>query len=318
MKNILITGGAGFIGSHLQDAFIERGDRVFIVDNLSTGDKENLNPQSMYLPLDILSKDALKVVFAEYQIDMVFHYAAQISVRTSFKDPAHDAQTNIVGTLNMLELSKKYGVKKFIFASTGGVMYGDEAPLPTPESQPPAPWSPYAVSKLAAEKYVHWYQKEYDLNTCILRLANVYGPRQKSDGEAGVVSIFSNLMLDGKNPTIFGTGEQTRDYIHIDDVVAANLLVGDSNISGEIFHVSTGEQTSVNEIFDQLNIAVDNKFERQYKELPYEEQKSSCLDFGKMNEELHWEPKIAVKEGLKKTFESFAEKHKSCHNTAES
>ncbi len=219
---ILVTGGAGFIASHIVDKFIEEGHEVVILDDLSTGFEKNINPKAKFVNLNIRDEKVSKL-FEEEKFDVVNHHAAQMDVRRSVIDPAFDANTNILGTINLLQNSVKHGVNKFMFASTGGAVYGEQECFPADENHPTNPVSPYGISKLSVEKYLYFYFNEHKLNYTILRYANIYGPRQNPFGEAGVVAIFSTKLLNGDQPIINGTGEQTRDYVFVKDVVKANL-----------------------------------------------------------------------------------------------
>lgn len=242
MKHVLVTGGAGFIGSHLVDAFIARGDRVTIVDNLSTGDRRNVNPKATLIEADIREFDLRPL-----RPDIVSHHAAQMDVRRSVADPLFDADVNILGSLRLLQQSLEAGVKRFIFASTGGAIYGEPEYVPQDEKHPLRPMSPYGCAKLAVEYYMNYYRQVHGLSTVALRYANVYGPRQNAHGEAGVVAIFAKKMLAGEPVVINGDGEQTRDFVYVGDVVAANMAAADSDDAGP-FNVGTGVETSVNEL----------------------------------------------------------------------
>ncbi len=220
---ILVTGGAGFIASHIADAFIEEGHSVHILDNLSSGFEKNINPKASFIKADIRDK-SLSKIFEKEKFDVINHHAAQMDVRRSVADPAFDAEINILGTINLLQNAVKYKVSKFMFASTGGAIYGEQEYFPADEKHPTAPLSPYGISKLSVEKYLFFYKAQYDLNYSILRYANIYGPRQNPHGEAGVVAIFSKKLLNGEQPVINGEGKQTRDYTFVKDVVKANLL----------------------------------------------------------------------------------------------
>ena len=222
---ILVTGGAGFIASHLVDRLIAHGHRVIVVDNLSAGQKENVNPKASFYLTDICDAQALEEVFKRERPEIVNHHAAHVNVRKSVEMPVYDANINILGSLNLCELSKKYQIKKFIYVSTGGAVYGEPKDLPVQETCPVEPLSQYGVSKHTVEHYLSIFYKLYGLNFTVLRYPNVYGPRQSPHGEAGVVAIFSELLLQNKPPTIFGDGSKTRDYVYVEDIVAANLMV---------------------------------------------------------------------------------------------
>jgi UDP-glucose 4-epimerase len=300
---ILVTGGAGFIGSHLVDRLIKENHQVIVVDNLSTGKKENLNPKAQFYQLDILDPK-LSEVFQKEKPEVVFHYAAQIDVRKSVKNPLEDAKINILGSLNLLENCKRFKVKKFIFASSGGAIYGQADIVPTPESYPAWPLSPYGVAKLTIEKYLNYYYKVFGLPYTSLRLANVYGPRQNPEGEAGVVAIFCHKLLKGEQPVINGDGTQTRDYVFVDDVVEANLLALEKD-KVDIFNVGTAKETSVNEIFQRLKRITGAGIEGIHGPAKQGEQKRSCLDFSKIKKELDWQPNYSLEQGLEKTVNYF-------------
>ncbi|OGU29830.1 MAG: UDP-glucose 4-epimerase, partial [Ignavibacteria bacterium GWA2_35_9] len=219
---ILVTGGAGFIASHITDAFINEGHSVTVIDNLSTGFEKNVNPKAKFINADIGDTNLLQL-FEKEKFDVVNHHAAQMDVRKSVADPAFDANTNIIGTINLLQCCIKTNVKKFMFASTGGAVYGEQNYFPADENHPTSPCSPYGISKLAVEKYLFFYKFQYNFNYTVLRYANIYGPRQNSKGEAGVVAIFTTKLLANEQPVINGTGKQTRDYVYVGDVVKANL-----------------------------------------------------------------------------------------------
>lgn len=299
---ILVTGGAGFIGSHIVDKLVDQGHQVVVVDDLSSGKREYINSKAKFYKINIQDKD-LEKVFIKEKPEVVDHHAAHINIRESVKDPIFDAQVNILGTVNLLENCRKYKVKKFIFASTGGALYGDTDITPTPESHPTKPFSPYGVTKLCTEDYLYYYKQVHGLDYVILRYANVYGPRQDPYGEAGVVAIFVQKLLKNEQPIINGDGEQTRDYVYVDDVADANLLALESNKN--IYNVGTGIETSVNELFHKLvDITGISQSEKHGPALPGE-QKRSCLSFTKIKEKLGWEPKTTIDEGLKKTVEWF-------------
>lgn len=246
--NILVTGGAGFIGSHVVDVLIEKGHRVSVIDDLSTGSKDNLNPKATFYKRSI--NDNISEIFEKEKPEVVFHLAAQIDLRKSVNETIFDANTNIIGALNVLENMKKFEGKKIIFSSTAAV-YGDDVKVPTNESEKEQPQSPYGIAKLSIEKYLSFYKRVHDIDFVVLRYANVYGPRQNSKGEAGVVAIFINKILSKEQPIINGSGLQTRDYVYVKDVVKANMLAFENDASG-IFNVGTGIETNVNEVFKKI------------------------------------------------------------------
>ncbi len=301
---ILVTGGAGFIGSNLADALVAENHEVAIVDNLSTGVKENINEKAKFYEVDITDRDALEKVFEEFKPEAIFHLAAQISVRHSTEDPAEDVKTNVIGTIDLLALAVKYGVKKFVYSSTGGAIYGDQAPRPTTEEAEEEPVSPYGIDKLFSEKYIHYFESLSDLKTVRLRYANVYGPRQNPHGEAGVVAIFTGKMLKNEPVSINGTGEQTRDYVFVSDVVAANMAALTAEGSGP-YNVGTGVETSVNEIAEIMKEISGSSSEIGHAEAKPGEQMYSSLSTEKAKKELGWEPKVKIKEGLEKTIKYF-------------
>jgi len=304
-SRILVTGGAGFIASHITDAYIKAGHQVYILDNLSSGQKENLNPQAEFIQADIITDKNLAKKLPQ-QIDILNHHAAHINVSKSVKDPAFDAQNNILGTINLLQILKDRGLKKVIFASTGGAMYGHKQ-TPFKEEMLPAPLSPYGISKRASELYLDFYYNQYEIPWIALRYANVYGPRQNPHGEAGVISIFCENILNSKQPLIYGDGKQTRDYVFITDVVQSNLLAAELNETG-FFNIGTKIETDVNEIYRQVNQFLGNKFpEKHGPERPGEQQTSS-LDYSKAKQKLGWTPKIKLNDGLRLTVDWYKEK----------
>ncbi|MFA6410998.1 MAG: SDR family oxidoreductase [Candidatus Buchananbacteria bacterium] len=303
---VLVTGGAGFIASHVVDALIEKGHEVLVVDNLSTGNKDNLNPKAKFLKLDITDQK-LADIFSAEKPEVVFHLAAQIDVRKSVADPVWDAKQNILGSINLLENCKNFGVKKVIFSSTGGAIYGDADSIPTKEDYPTKPISPYGIAKLAIEKYLYYYHQVFGLPYVILRYANVYGPRQNSKGEAGVVAIFCDRLIEGKSPIINGTGSQTRDYVFVGDVAKANLLALDLN-KVDIYNIGTSVETNVNQLAELIKANIKTDIEIAYGPAKAGEQQKSCLDYTKAKTELGWQPKMNLAEGIKKTVEWFKNK----------
>jgi len=305
---ILITGGAGFIGSHLADKLIEQNHKVVIIDNLSTGRKENLNKKAKFYKIDINKKE-VSTIFKKEKPEIVFHFAAQINVRKSVEDPIEDAKANILGGLNILENCKKFKVKKVIFSSTGGAIYGDADIIPTPESYPEYPLSPYGIAKLTTEKYLNYYNKVFGMPFVALRFANVYGPRQNSKGEAGVVAIFCDQIFSKKQPIINGDGLQTRDFVFVADIVNAATLAIKAEKSG-IFNVATAKETNINDIFLIIKQETGAAFKEVHKPAPKGEQQRSCLDYSKIKSELNWSPKYDLEQGLKETVAWFKQKNK--------
>lgn len=306
MSKILVTGGAGFIGSNLVDALIENNHDVIVVDNLSTGSKSNLNSKAKFIELDLI-EPRLVDVFTEHKPEMIFHLAAQIDVRKSVADPFCDAKQNILASINLLECCRKQRVKKIIFSSTGGAIYGDTDELPTQENHPEMPISPYGIAKLTVEKYLYYYNQVFGLPYVVLRYSNVYGPRQNSQGEAGVVAIFCGRLLIRQQPMIYGDGKQTRDYVYVSDVVQANLMALSSSRVG-IYNIGTGLETSVNQLAELIKESFSLPVDFRYLDPRPGEQQKSCLDFSKAKAELGWQPKISLSEGIKKTVEWFNHK----------
>ncbi|MBI4744686.1 MAG: SDR family oxidoreductase [Actinobacteria bacterium] len=300
---ILLTGGAGFIGSHITDELIKEGWDVVIIDNLSTGRRENLNPKAKFYQIDIQSSD-LEKIFKEEKPDYVNHHAAQVSVRNSVSDPVYDAQVNILGTLNLLENCVKQQVKKIIFASSGGAIYGEQEKFPADENHTANPLSPYGTAKLSAEHYLYYYKANYGLNYIALRYSNVYGPRQDPYGEAGVVAIFMNRIIKNMQPVINGDGKQTRDFVYVKDVVDANIKA--LNTGDGIFNIGTGVETSVNDLLGLIKDVSSAQIDEIYGPAKTGEQIRSVIDSSKADKVLGWEPQISLRDGLAKTFDYFS------------
>ncbi len=306
---ILVTGGAGFIASHIVDAYIAQGHDVVIVDNLSTGKKERINPQAKFYQVDITVGEKISEIFEKEKIDLVNHHAAQIDVRKSVDDPVYDAHVNVLGTLQILENCRKFNVGNVIYASSGGVAYGECGDIPPIETAPVINMSPYSVTKIVIERYLYYYNKNFDIQYRILRYANVYGPRQDPHGEAGVVAIFIVRMFQNKEVNIFGDGEQLRDYVFVDDVVQANLAATRSfyekrevySVEDEIYNIGTGKATSVNKLFGELKKITSYQDKAVHLPERTGELLKSFLDNSKACEKLGWEPKVSFQEGLKKT-----------------
>lgn len=302
---ILVTGGAGFIASLIVDAYINLGHEVVVVDNLSSGRKEFINKKAIFYQVDIKNRQKIHDVFVKEKPQVINHHAAQISVRSSVEDPINDTEINILGLLNLLEEGRKIGVKKVIFASSGGVVYGEATVIPTSEDYNPLqPLSPYGVSKLASEYYLHVYQKMYKIPYIALRYANVYGPRQNPHGEAGVVAIFSLKLLKGESPIINGDGKQTRDYVYVGDVVEVNKIALTSSEIGS-FNIGTGIETNVLEVYQNIREIIGTSVVAKHGPAKSGEQKRSCLNFQKAKKILGWEPKVILRKGLEKTIEYF-------------
>ena len=297
---ILITGGAGFIGSNVADAFINAGHQVAVVDNLTTGKKYNLNPKAEFFPVYI--RDArLSEAINDFAPDVIAHLAAQIDVRRAVSDPVFNAEVNELGTLNLLNAAVQNKVGKIIFSSTGGAIYGEvEDKHGADEDHPQEPISPYAITKRSVEMYLHAYWKLYGLKYTVLRYGNVYGPRQDPLGEAGVIAIFCGKMLKGEAPTIFGDGKQLRDYVYVADVAKANLLALDK-AEGEIINIGVGEGTSVNELYSALGDILKFKSPAVYAPPRAGELFRSVLNCGRAKKLLGWQAKTGIREGLAKT-----------------
>jgi UDP-glucose 4-epimerase len=304
--NILVTGGAGFIGSHIVDAYIGAGHRVAIVDNFSTGRRENLNPNATLYEADIRDRKRIEEIFRAERFDLLNHHAAQLDVRVSVRDPQFDAEQNIIGTLNLLQAALETGTKRVIFASSGGTVYGEQEYFPADEHHPTHPISPYGITKLAVENYLYYYRREHAIEHVIFRYTNIYGPRQNPHGEAGVVAIFCDKMRAGEQPVINGTGEQTRDYVYVEDVARANLMALDYLERGgsNTFNIASSVETTVNELFHLLNASFDNRFAEQHAPGKPGEQMRSVCSFDRIRDELGWEPKMGLREGLERSLKA--------------
>jgi UDP-glucose 4-epimerase len=316
-RRVLVTGGAGFIGSHVADAYLARGDQVWILDDLSSGRRENLPAGARFVHMDVAAP-GVRDLFKEARFQVVNHHAAQIDVRSSVADPMNDARVNLMGLLNLAESALSVGTRRFVYVSSGGVVYGEPDHRPTPESAPKLPLSPYGVSKLAGEHYLYFYRLIRGLEYVALRYSNVYGPRQDPHGEAGVVAIFCNRLLDGRALTVFGDGEQTRDYVFVGDVVRANMLASEitlngtdaSGLDGSAFNVGTGVETSVNGLAGLLESVSGARPGRDHQEARPGELRHSALDaarFGKRG----WKPVTTIREGLKQTYDHIARTRRS-------
>jgi len=310
-KRTLVTGGAGFIGSHVADAYLDRGNEVWVVDNLSSGKRENVPDRATFIEMDIRDED-LRDLFREVRFDLVNHHAAQIDVRVSVANPRLDAEVNLLGLLNLLEGAREVGTARFIFVSSGGVVYGEPHVFPTPETAPKLPLSPYGVSKLTGELYLNYYRAIHGLSYVALRYGNVYGPRQDPHGEAGVVAIFSSRLLAGEALTVFGDGEQTRDYTFVRDVVAANMTVSELDSSGlaaraggsldsVAFNVGTGNGVSVNELARALEEVAGVRPGRNHEPARPGELRHSRLDT-RCLQALGWTSEWTLEDGLRETY----------------
>jgi UDP-glucose 4-epimerase len=316
-KRALVTGGAGFIGSHVADAFLERGYAVTVLDNLTSGSRQNVPAGAELVEGDIASPDAARLV-REGRFDVIAHLAAQIDVRKSVADPAHDAAVNIGGTLNLLEAARAAGGRaRFVFSSTGGALYGDFVTPPNDEEFPKDPESPYGIAKLSAEYYMSYYGRLHGMETVALRYSNVYGPRQNPHGEAGVVAIFCSRILEGRPMTVFGDGLQTRDYVYVKDVARANLAAATRPIppAGRLdargFNIGTGVPTTVVELARALNRAAGTDVPIEHAPARPGEQQRSFVKIDKAAAVLGWRPEVALDRGVVETFHWFAERHPS-------
>lgn len=303
---ILVTGGAGFIGSHIVDRYLELGHEVAVIDNLSTGRRENLNPAAQFYEVDLTEAAAVQAAVADFGPAVINHHAAQACVRISVSDPVYDANTNVLGMINLLEAAREGGIRRVIYSSTGGAIYGEPDYLPTDELHPLRPLSPYGCSKLCGENYLTTYQRLYGLEYVIFRYGNVYGPRQDAEGEAGVVAIFGGLMLGGGQPTIFGSGHKTRDYVYVGDVAEASVqaLRAPGN---EVFNIATGERISDQEVFEAVAAAAGYQGEPIYGEERAGDLQHNCLEVSKAQRLLGWEPQVPFREGVKLTVEYLRE-----------
>jgi len=305
---ILVTGGAGFIASNIVDAYLQEGHEVVVIDNLSTGKKENLNKKAKFYFVDICDRKKINEIFAKEKPEIVNHLAAQIDVRKAVADPVFDTTTNIIGIINIGENCVKYSTNKLIFSSSGGVIYG-ECKKPAKESEIKPPISPYGISKFTSELYLNYWKQIYRLNYTALRYGNIYGPRQEG-GEAGVISIFIRAFLEGKQATIFGDGKQMRDYVYVGDVVDANVKAL-NNGENSSFNIGTGKATSVNELYKTIRENFNSQQEPTYVPARPGELFKNVLDNGKAKKILGWSPKINLKDGIAKTIDWFKSNPKS-------
>lgn len=297
---VLVTGGAGFIGSHVATAHLARGDEVLVVDNLCAGCRRNVPDSAEFVESDITDQAAMRLLWQRFRPHLVSHHAAQIDVRKSVEDPAFDARVNILGSLNIFKNCLDFGTRKLLFASTGGAIYGEPEPLPASEDSPIMPLSLYGVAKYAVEQYLEAYGRLEGLNYTILRYGNVYGPGQRTDGEAGVVAIFAGLMLRGSRPTIFGCGDKTRDYVHVQDVVAAGMAAIERGGPGP-YNIGTGIQTSDQQVFDEIARAVGYGDRPEYADERKGEIRHIALDCSRAEAELNWTACVPFSEGIAQT-----------------
>lgn len=308
MVKVLVTGGAGFVGSHVVDAYIGAGHRVTVVDSLEAGSKNYVNPEARFYELDILDP-SMEEIIARERPTVVNHHAAQASISRSVADPIHDAQTNILGSLRLLELARKYGIGGFIFASSGGAIYGHQQSYPAREDHPCNPINAYGIAKLSVEKYMEYYQQVHQIRCVSLRYGNVYGPRQNPHGEAGVVAIFVGALLEGRQPAVYGDGNQTRDFVHVRDVVRSNILALDLLLRNDksafteslAFNIGTGSETSVLEILNHLASILGSSAECRFEPARGGEILRSVLDSGRARKVLKWKPSLSLEEGLRET-----------------
>ncbi|KXK55867.1 MAG: NAD-dependent epimerase/dehydratase family protein [Chlorobi bacterium] len=305
--NILVTGGAGFIGSHIVDRYLAGGHRVTVLDNLSTGLRENLNPQAEFVEADLRDRDAVRLLLQSGQFDLINHHAAQLDVRVSVRNPQFDAEVNIIGALNLLQSAVESGVRHVIFASSAGTVYGEQEYFPADELHPTNPISPYGVAKLTVEKYLHYYRHVAGLNYVVLRYTNVYGPRQNPHGEAGVVAIFCQQMLRRQNPVMYGDGQQTRDYVFALDVANANQLAQEYLAAGRsgVFNICTNTEVTVNELFHLLNQTIGSDCLETHAPARAGEQLRSVCTYQRAQQELGWNPSLNFEEGILETVSFF-------------
>jgi len=299
----MVTGGAGFIGSHIVDAYINDGYQVIVIDNLSTGKRENLNSKAKFYECDICSDEAKGIIERE-KPEVINHHAAQIDVRESTANPLHDIDVNVKGLVSLLEVAKDCGLKRVILASSGGAVYGEQNYFPVDENHSTRPLNPYGINKLISEKYLHYYKTQYDINYIVLRYANVYGPRQNADGEAGVIATFINKMLTGGQPIINGDGKQTRDYIYVEDVVEANRVIFNKRGSG-IYNVGTGKETDVNAVFCAIKELTNSTCLKKCGPPEWGEQQRSSISSVRISRDFDFVTKTPFIEGLKCTVQWF-------------
>lgn len=305
---VLVSGGAGFIGSHTVDALAGRGGHeIAVIDDLSAGKREQVNARARFYQVDLRDASAVRAVIERERPEVLVHLAAQMDVRRSVADPAFDAQVNLVGFINLMEAGRAQGLRRVIFSSTGGAIYGEQECFPCDEEHPQRPVSPYGVAKLATEKYLFFYHAQYGIDYVALRYANVYGPRQDPHGEAGVVAIFCGRILEGRPATIYGDGRQTRDYVFVADVVRANVAALESTVSGA-FNVGTGVETSVNQLYETLSRAAGVSRAPEYGPARPGEQGRSVILPERAAKVLGWSPQVELSEGLERTLRFFRDR----------
>jgi UDP-glucose 4-epimerase len=300
---ILVTGGAGFIGGHIVDAYLQGGHEVVVIDDMSSGRESNLDSRARLYRVDVRAPE-VREIFARERPQVLNHHAAQMDVRRSVADPVFDAQVNLVGLLNLLEAGREHGLERVVFASSGGTVYGEQKTFPARETDPTQPVCPYGVAKLASERYLYFYSVTYGISYLALRYANVYGPRQNPHGEAGVVAIFTLKMLRGEEPVINGDGRQTRDYVYCGDVVRANVLALESDFTGEL-NIGTGIETDVNSLFDLLKREIGSAAPEKHGPAKPGEQARSSLDPSRAYAVLGWRPEVDFAGGLRHAVEYF-------------
>jgi len=301
---ILVTGAAGFIASHVADAYVDAGHEVVILDDLSRGSRRNVNPKSRFYQCDIRDREALEKIFLQEKPEIINHHAAQMDVRRGVREPLFDAQVNILGSLNLIEASVAHGISRFIYAATAGAGYGEPKQMPVPEDYPINPITPYGISKHTVEHYLFTFRFLYGLEYVVLRYGNVYGPRQSSQGEAGVFAIFSEQMLAGIQPVIYGDGNKIRDYVYISDVVAANIAALERG-GNEIFNIGSGVETADFEVFEIVRRLLGKRVEPKYVARRPGEIDNICLDISKAKSLLQWEPRVNLSEGANMTVAYF-------------
>jgi len=300
---IAVTGGAGFIASQIVDAYLVAGHEVIVIDNLCTGKRANVPPAAKLFQADIRAPEVAEI-FRSERPQVLSHHAAQLDVRRSVADPGYDADVNLLGTLNLLEAAREVGVERVLFASSGGAVYGEQSVFPAPESHPQNPLSPYGITKAAGEHYLSFYRAVHGIHFVALRYSNVYGPRQDPHGEAGVVAIFTERLLDGEIPTIYGDGRQTRDYVFVGDVVRANLAALETDFVGPV-NIGTGVETDVNALYAHLRNLTGSPHQAKYAPGRAGEQLRSVVAIDRAREVLGWRPQVSLEEGLRRTVEFF-------------
>lgn len=300
---ILVTGGAGFIGSSVADAYIAAGHEVAILDDMTGGKRENVNPKAAFHQLDVRSPEVAKLV-ADFKPEVLNHHAAQMDVRKSVADPVFDAQVNLIGLLNLLEAGRQNGLRQVIFASSGGTVYGEQEKFPAAEDDPTHPICPYGITKLTTEHYLYFYKVQYGLKYIAFRYGNVYGPRQNPHGEAGVIAIFAEKLLRGEQPVINGDGKQTRDYVYIGDLVRANVAALSSDYDGPL-NIGNGREIDVNEIFHTLCKVIGVEAAEKHGPAKPGESRRSVVDPSRAAEILGWKPEVTFEQGIAKTVEFF-------------